>query len=106
MQMLIAAMPSLPMPWPTNIPSMAVTADVLSIPSSVGMKNFLNSLNTFNVLKSIASLFILMFFIWLYNISCVPTNEKVPDKMIGFTQSSCPALMSMPSDEDYKTLFR
>lgn len=35
MQMLIAATPSLPTPCPTKMPSIAVTADMLSIPSSV-----------------------------------------------------------------------
>jgi hypothetical protein len=30
-------------------------------------------------------------------------KQKMPDKVIGFTQSSCPALV-LPSDEDYKTL--
>ena len=29
----------------------------------------------------------------------------MPDKLIGFTQSSYPAFMLLPSDEDYKTLF-
>lgn len=61
-QMLTAARPSLPMPWPTNIPSMAVTADILNIPNNVGIKYFLNSLDTFNVPKSIASLFIVLYF--------------------------------------------
>ena len=31
-------------------------------------------------------------------------QQKKPDKVIGFTQSSCPAFHLLPSDEDYKTL--
>ena len=84
MQMLMAATPSLPTPWPTKIPSMAVTADILSIPSSVGMKYLLNNLNTFTLPKSIASLSI-------FHIFNIRLNEKMPDKLIGFTQSSYPA---------------
>ena len=64
-QMLMAAMPSLPIPCPTNMPSMAVTADMLNMPNSVGIKYFLNSVNTFTVPKSIASLFILLIVLWL-----------------------------------------
>ena len=62
MQMLMAAMPSLPIPCPTNIPSMAVTADILNMPNSVGTKYFLKSVNTPAVPKSIASLFIVFYF--------------------------------------------
>ena len=51
----MAAMPSLPTPWPTQMPSMAVTADMPSMPSSVGMKYFQNSLNTLTLLRSIES---------------------------------------------------
>ena len=98
MQIFMAAIPSLPTPWPTKIPSMAVTVDMLSIPSKVGMKYFLNRVNTFSVLKSIASLFIFMlsFRVILRN----RMKPKKPDKLIGFTQSSYPAFAS---DEDYKT---
>ena len=32
----MAAMPSLPIPWPTKMPSTAVTADMLNIPNKVG----------------------------------------------------------------------
>ena len=38
MQMLTAASASLPHPRPTNIPSVAVTAQSASIPSSVGTR--------------------------------------------------------------------
>ena len=58
-KILIAAMPSLPTPCPTNIPSIAVTADILNMPNKVGMKYLLNKVNTFTVFKSIASLFII-----------------------------------------------
>ena len=42
--MLIAAMPSLPTLCPTKMPSIAVTADMPSIPSKVGMKYLPNNL--------------------------------------------------------------
>lgn len=35
----------------------------------------------------------------------VPGKQNMPDKLIGFTQSSYPACrVAVPSDEDYKTL--
>ena len=56
MQMLMAAMPSLPTPWPTKMPSATVTAEMLSIPSSVGTKNLRNRRPTCSVPRSNASL--------------------------------------------------
>ncbi len=57
-QKLTAAIPSLPTPCPTKIPSMAVTADMLTMAKSVGKKYLLKRENTLALLKSIASLFI------------------------------------------------
>ncbi len=59
MQMFTAAMPSPPTPWPTKMPSMAVTAEMLSIPSSVGMKRRRKSFDIFTVPKSMVSLSII-----------------------------------------------
>ena len=55
---LIAATPSAPVPCPTKMPSIAVTADIDIVPSNVGNSNFLNRTDTFSFAKSIASLFI------------------------------------------------
>ena len=55
-QMLMAAIPSLPTPCPTKIPSTTVTAEMLTMPKRVGMKYFLNNANTLTVLRSMASL--------------------------------------------------
>ena len=43
--------PSLPTPCPTKIPSMAVTADMLTMPKSVGKKYLLKRENTLALLK-------------------------------------------------------
>lgn len=72
-QIFTAAIPSLPTPCPTNIPSIAVTADILSIPSNVGTKYFRNNVNTFSVLKSIASLFM---FNYIYRLLSCPKAKK------------------------------
>jgi len=53
--MLMAAMPSLPTPWPTNIPSATVTAEIDSMPSSVGTKRRRKRVETRTVPKSMAS---------------------------------------------------
>ena len=53
--MLMAAMPSLPTLCPTNIPSIAVMALMLIIPSKVGIKIFLNNVEIFSVPKFIKS---------------------------------------------------
>ena len=90
MQMLTAAIPSLPTPCPMNIPSMAVTADIPSIPNRVGIKYLLNKENTFIVPKSIASLFIYKTVVYTF------FATKKTDKLIGFTQSSYPALFVCP----------
>lgn len=74
-QMLIAAIPSLPIPCPANMPLKAVTADMLNIPNNVGMKYFLNSVNTPTVPKSIASLFIVSRFYGYYCHS-IPQTKK------------------------------
>lgn len=76
MQIFIAAIPSLPIPCPTYAPSMAVTADILSIPRSVGMKIFLNSLNTFTVPRSIASLFMKIPPFFILRLTCTCSGTK------------------------------
>ena len=58
--MLMAAIPSLPTQCPTKIPSIAVTADIPSIPNSVGKNNRLKSTPTSPVPKSIASSLIIV----------------------------------------------
>lgn len=57
-QMLTAASASLPMPRPTNMPSVAVTAHNDSIPNNVGKRYFLNNTGISAFPKSIASRFI------------------------------------------------
>ena len=56
--MFTAAIPSLPTLWPMNIPSMAVMADIPSIPSNVGKNTRLNNEDTFALPKSISFSFI------------------------------------------------
>ena len=57
-QIFTAAIPSLPTPCPTKIPSMVVTADILNIPNRVGKNSFLNRMETFSFPKSITFSFI------------------------------------------------
>ena len=52
----MAAIPLLPTPHPTNIPSTTVSNDQLTIPNSVGIKIFLKSRGILTVPKSISSL--------------------------------------------------
>lgn len=54
--MFMAAIPLLPTPHPTNIPSTTVSNDQLTIPNSVGIKIFLKSRGILTVPKSISSL--------------------------------------------------
>ena len=63
--MLTAARASLPTPLPTNIPSAMLNIELKSIPKTVGMNNFTNSLGMFVLPKSILSLSIavLLFFL-------------------------------------------
>ena len=54
--MFIAAIPWLPTPHPTNMPSATVSSDQLAMPINVGKNICLKSLETFTVPKSISSL--------------------------------------------------
>lgn len=62
--MLTAARASLPIPLPTNIPSVITNTAEKTIPSTVGINNFLNSLGISIFPKSMLS-FIKTMFIFL-----------------------------------------
>ena len=63
---------------------------MLSIPNKVGIKYFLNNVHTSSVPKSIAFLFICVCYSYGYFFA---GKQKMPDKVIGFTQSSYPAFL-------------
>ena len=59
--MLTAAKASLPIPFPTKIPSVITNTAENIIPKTVGINNFLNKVEMFMLPKSILSLIFLFF---------------------------------------------
>lgn len=65
--MFTAATPSVPTPCPIKTPSIAVTADIAMDPRNVGIRSFLNRVDTFSHSKLIAFLFILLYLLLYKN---------------------------------------